>query len=66
MPIILPTAMGLESYILKSEKGVEKTFQSTCHGTGRSIDRPEARKKFTNKNTVNYLKKRDAKFFIKN
>ena len=65
LPIILPTAMGLESYILKSEKGVEKTFQSTCHGTGRSIDRPEARKKFTNKNTVNYLKKKGCKIFYK-
>ena len=65
LPIILPTAMGLESYILKSEKGVEKTFQSTCHGTGRSVDRPEARKKFTNKDTVNYLKKKGCKLFYK-
>ena len=65
LPIILPTAMGLESYLLKSEKGVEKTYQSTCHGAGRSIDRPEARKKFTNKNTVNFLKKKGCKLFYK-
>jgi len=46
-PAIIAGTMGTSSYILKgTEKAMEKTFGSTCHGAGRQMSRHAAIKKF--------------------
>jgi tRNA-splicing ligase RtcB len=42
-PVIIPGDMGTASYILVgTEKAMEKTFGSTCHGAGRVLSRKAA------------------------
>jgi len=44
-PILIPGDMGTESYILSgTEKAMEETFGSTCHGAGRVMSRNAAKK----------------------
>ncbi len=44
-PIIIPGDMGRASYILVgTEKAMEQTFGSTCHGAGRVLSRKAAKK----------------------
>jgi len=44
-PIIIPGDMGTASYILVgTEKAMEETFGSTCHGAGRLLSRTAAKK----------------------
>jgi len=46
-PAIIAGTMGTSSYMLKgTEKAMEKTFGSTCHGAGRQMSRHAAIKKF--------------------
>ncbi len=45
-PIIIPGDMGTASYVLVgTEKAMEATFGSTCHGAGRVLSRKAAKKK---------------------
>lgn len=45
-PVIIPGDMGRASYILVgTEKAMEETFGSTCHGAGRVLSRHQAIKK---------------------
>lgn len=45
-PVIIPGDMGRFSYLfLGTQKAMEETFGSTCHGAGRLMSRSEARKK---------------------
>jgi len=44
-PVIIPGDMGTFSYVLVgTEKAMEKTFGSTCHGAGRVLSRKAAKK----------------------
>lgn len=44
-PILIPGDMGTASYVLVgTEKAMEKTFGSTCHGAGRVLSRKAAKK----------------------
>ncbi len=45
-PVLVPGSMGTASYVLVgTEKAMELTFGSTCHGAGRTMSRTQARKK---------------------
>jgi tRNA-splicing ligase RtcB (3'-phosphate/5'-hydroxy nucleic acid ligase) len=45
-PVLIPGSMGTGSYILVgTEKAMQDTFGSTCHGAGRTMSRAEARRK---------------------
>ncbi|MCM8767563.1 MAG: RtcB family protein [Candidatus Omnitrophica bacterium] len=42
-PVIIPGTMGTASYVLVgTEKAMEETFGSTCHGAGRMMSRSQA------------------------
>ncbi len=44
-PVIIPGDMGRASYVLVgTEKAMEETFGSTCHGAGRLLSRKAARR----------------------
>lgn len=45
-PVIIPGDMGTASYVLAgTQKAMNQTFGSTCHGAGRVLSRKAARKK---------------------
>ncbi len=44
-PVLIPGSMGTASYVLVgTERAMEETFGSTCHGAGRSMSRHAAKK----------------------
>ena len=46
-PVIIPGDMGTASYILVgTEKAMEETWGSTCHGAGRAMSRSKAIRSF--------------------
>ncbi|MBE8539228.1 RtcB family protein [Geoglobus acetivorans] len=45
-PVIIPGSMGTPSYVLVgTEKAMDETFGSTCHGSGRVMSRAAAKRK---------------------
>jgi tRNA-splicing ligase RtcB len=47
-PVIIPGSMGTPSYLLHGTRGaMERTFGSTCHGSGRVMSRTRAKKELT-------------------
>ncbi|MEX0735821.1 MAG: RtcB family protein, partial [Bacteroidota bacterium] len=47
-PVLIPGSMGTCSYVLVgTERAMEETFGSSCHGAGRSKSRTAARKDIT-------------------
>ena len=55
-PVIIPGSMGTSSYILKgTSTAMERTFGSTCHGSGRVMSRSQAKKKQTGKEVADRL-----------
>jgi tRNA-splicing ligase RtcB len=47
-PVIIPGSMGTSSYLLHGTRGaMERTFGSTCHGSGRVMSRTRAKKELT-------------------
>jgi tRNA-splicing ligase RtcB len=45
-PVLIGGTMGTSSYVLTgTEKGMERTFGSTCHGAGRALSRHKSRAK---------------------
>ncbi|HJJ28475.1 MAG TPA: RtcB family protein [Methanocorpusculum sp.] len=47
-PVIIPGSMGTPSYLLSgTDAAMEKTFGSTCHGSGRVKSRSSAKKSLT-------------------
>jgi tRNA-splicing ligase RtcB len=61
-PVIIPGDMGRNSYLLAgTQKAMEETFGSTCHGAGRVKSRTAAAKSI-NENTL--LKELAAKGII--
>jgi tRNA-splicing ligase RtcB (3'-phosphate/5'-hydroxy nucleic acid ligase) len=44
-PVLIPGSMGTESYILVgTDRAMEETFGSSCHGAGRAMSRTQARR----------------------
>ncbi|MCJ7443762.1 MAG: RtcB family protein [Methanotrichaceae archaeon] len=47
-PVLIPGSMGTPSYVLcGSDKALELTFGSACHGAGRIMSRTRAKKTYT-------------------
>ncbi|MEO0259626.1 MAG: RtcB family protein, partial [candidate division WOR-3 bacterium] len=57
-PVLIPGSMGTGSYILVgTEKAMEETFGSTCHGAGRVLSRSAAIKRAKGRDIEAELKK---------
>ncbi|MBN1444545.1 MAG: RtcB family protein [Candidatus Omnitrophica bacterium] len=55
-PVIIPGTMGTSSYILVgTEKAMEETWGSTCHGAGRMMSRHQAVKEGRNRSIAGEL-----------
>ncbi|HKM41531.1 MAG TPA: RtcB family protein, partial [Methanocorpusculum sp.] len=58
-PVLIPGSMGTPSYLLAGTQGaMEKTFGSTCHGSGRVQSRSSAKKSQTGEEVAAALLKR--------
>lgn len=58
-PVLIPGSMGTSSYVLVgTEKAMEETFGSSCHGAGRAKSRHAAKKDLTAEQLVNDLRAR--------
>jgi len=58
-PVIIPGSMGTSSYVLKgTATAMDRTFGSTCHGSGRVMSRSQAKKKLTGKDVADELARR--------
>lgn len=45
-PVLIPGSMGTPSYVLVgTQRAMDETFGSTCHGSGRVMSRAEAKRK---------------------
>jgi tRNA-splicing ligase RtcB len=50
-PVLIPGDMGRYSYVLVgTDRAMDETFGSTCHGAGRKMSRRQARKTAGNRN----------------
>ena len=63
--VIIPSKPGGETLLAFSKKNVKNFFHSICHGTGRLLDRPMARKKFSHKLTKKEISKKINKLYYK-
>ena len=55
-PVLIPGDMGRYSYVLiGTEKALERTFGSTCHGAGRLMSRNQAKKSVKGRNVEREL-----------
>jgi tRNA-splicing ligase RtcB len=55
-PILIPGDMGRASYILAgTERAMQETWGSTCHGAGRMQSRAAAKKQLTGREVLNAL-----------
>eukprot|EP00899_Mesostigma_viride_P002207 jgi/Mesvir1/11988/Mv00297-RA.1 len=58
-PVLIGGTMGTCSYVLTgTEKGMEETFGSTCHGAGRAQSRAKSRDKLDYHTVLNNLKEK--------
>lgn len=58
-PVLIGGTMGTASYILAgTEKGMELSFGSCCHGAGRAMSRKQASKRWHGKDVVKHLYER--------
>jgi len=58
-PVLIPGSMGTPSYVLVgTQKAMEETFGSTCHGSGRVWSRAEAKRKMKDNVVKQNLEKR--------
>jgi tRNA-splicing ligase RtcB len=56
-PVLIPGSMGTCSYVLVgTEKAMEETFGSSCHGAGRAKSRTQAKKETTVEELLRDLK----------
>jgi tRNA-splicing ligase RtcB len=56
-PVLIPGSMGTCSYVLVgTEKAMEETFGSSCHGAGRAKSRHAAKKEITAEKLIQDLK----------
>ncbi len=58
-PVLVPGSMGTASYVLiGTEKALEMTFGSTCHGSGRVMSRKKAKETHNYNKLINNLNKK--------
>eukprot|EP00002_Diphylleia_rotans_P024388 TRINITY_DN4813_c0_g2_i1.p1 TRINITY_DN4813_c0_g2~~TRINITY_DN4813_c0_g2_i1.p1 ORF type:complete len:505 (+),score=89.97 TRINITY_DN4813_c0_g2_i1:55-1569(+) len=58
-PILVGGTMGTCSYVLTgTEKGMEETFGSTCHGAGRALSRNKSRRNLSYDEVLENLQKK--------
>ncbi|HSR18262.1 MAG TPA: RtcB family protein, partial [Ignavibacteriaceae bacterium] len=58
-PVLIPGDMGRYSYVLAgTEKSLEETFGSSCHGAGRNFSRKRAMKEAKGRNLIEELSKK--------
>ncbi len=58
-PVLIPGDMGRYSYIaVGTEKAMEETFGSSCHGAGRNLSRSKAMKVAKGRNLIEELKEK--------
>jgi tRNA-splicing ligase RtcB len=58
-PVLVPGSMGTASHILVgTDKALELTFGSTCHGAGRVMSRSQAKKKVWGEDLLRELRER--------
>ena len=58
-PVLIPGSMGTCSYVLVgTEKAMEETFGSSCHGAGRAMSRHAAKKSTTAEQLIQELKEK--------
>lgn len=62
-PVPIPSSMGTSSYICTPTENCKNTFYSLNHGSGRILDKVEARRKFNLKQLNNDLKKRGVRMY---
>lgn len=62
-PVIIPSSMGNVSFLCSAKKGCSKSFYSAPHGAGRKVDRPDARKKFSNSSVKETVRKKGVKIY---
>jgi len=57
-PVLIPGSMGTASYIMVGTKEGEEAFFSTCHGSGRTMSRRAATRKFSGYEVVKRLEQK--------
>lgn len=58
-PVLIPGSMGTPSYVLVgTDKAMDETFGSTCHGSGRVMSRAEAKRRMRGNAVKDKLLKR--------
>ena len=58
-PVLIPGDMGRYSYVaVGTEKALEETFGSSCHGAGRNLSRHKALKNAKGRNLIKELKEK--------
>ncbi|MBI4982300.1 MAG: RtcB family protein [Candidatus Omnitrophica bacterium] len=62
-PVLLPSSLGNPSYLCAAKQGSIASHYSSCHGTGRVVDRGEARQKFKAKNVFDDLDRKGMKIY---
>ncbi len=59
-PVLIGGTMGTSSYILAgTEKGMDLSFGSCCHGAGRAMSRREATRRWQGRDVIRQLGERD-------
>jgi len=57
-PVIIPGSMGTSSYVLRgTQTAMDRTFGSTCHGSGRIMSRSQAKKRLSGRVVAEHLRK---------
>ncbi len=58
-PVLIPGDMGRYSFVaVGTEKAMEETFGSSCHGAGRNLSRTKAKKEAKGRDLVEELKRK--------
>jgi tRNA-splicing ligase RtcB len=58
-PVLVGGTMGTSSYILKgTQRGMDETFGSACHGAGRVMSRQQAKRKWVGRELVREMEGR--------
>ncbi len=62
-PVLLPSSLGRHSFLCAATKGCAGSYYSTCHGTGRLVDRGMARQIFNAKNVIDEMSGKNVKIY---
>lgn len=66
-PVLIPGDMGRYSFIaVGTEKAMEETFGSSCHGAGRNLSRRKAMKNAKGRDLISELQKRGVEIQAQN